>query len=104
MRLPTPRQLLVCLALTGAFGHAGAAELRHLAPEIAPAAADAAAACPTDRLDEADIDGAVAASHAQRPQKPKPQAAAPAATTRTTGGDSRMLPARFHSFLPGMFR
>jgi hypothetical protein len=104
MRLPTPRQLLVCLDLTGAFGHVGAAELRHLAPESAPAAVETTTPCPTDRLDEADIDGAVAASHAQRTQKPKPQAPAPATTTRTTGGDSRMLPARFHSFLPGMFR
>lgn len=102
MRLPKPRQLLVCVALSGALGHAGAAELRHLAPDSTPAAE-----CPpnqNDRLDEADIDGAVAAAHAQRPQKPKPQAAAPSATTRTTGGDSRMLPPRFHSFLPGMFR
>ena len=100
MRLPTLRQLLVCLALTGAFAHAGAAELRHLAPEAAPEAADTPPG-QCDRLDEADIDGAVAASHAQRPQKPKPQATTPAVRS---SGDSRMLPARFHSFLPGMFR
>jgi hypothetical protein len=102
MRLPKPRQLLVCVALLGALGHAGAAELRHLTPDSAPAPE-----CPpaqNDHLDEADIDGAVAAVHAQRPQKARPQAAAPTATTRTSGGDSRMLPARFHSFLPGMFR
>ena len=101
MRLSTPRLLLVCLALTGAVGHAGAAALRHMAPEAAPAAESPSG--PSDRLEDADIDGAVAAAHAQRPQKAKPQAA-PAATTRTSGGDNRMLPARFHSFLPGMFR
>lgn len=105
MRLPTPRQLLVCLALTGAFGHAGAAELRHMAPESAPSP-DTTPSTPGDRMDEtaADIDGAVATAHAQqRTQKPKPQATT-ATTTPHTAGDSRTLPARFHSFLPGMFR
>lgn len=99
MRLPFPRPLLVCLALTGAFGPVAAADLRHPLPD-SPAPTDPA---PTqiDRLDEVDIDGAVAASHPARAPKPK---SAPAVPTRSGSGDTRMLPSRFHSFLPGMFR
>lgn len=100
MRLPTTRLLLVCLALTGTFGHAGAAELRHPPQETTPPA-DTPAPNTPDRLDEADIDAAVAAAHAQqRAQKPKPQVPS---TTRPPSSD-RTLPSRFHSFLPGMFR
>lgn len=100
MRLLTTRQLLVCLALAGTFGQLHAAETRHTAPESAPAA-DPAPVSQPDRLEEADIDGAVAAAHAQRTQKAKSPTPAPAA--RTTS-DSRAMPPRFHSFLPGMFR
>lgn len=98
MRLPTTRQLLVCLALTGAFGHAGAAELRQMPVESTPPADPAPA--PVDRLEDVDIDGAAAAVHAQRAQRPRAQAPGPARTS----GDSRAMPSRFHSFLPGMFR
>lgn len=100
MRLPSSRQLLVCLALTGAFGPVAAADMRHPAPESAPPGDQAPAQL--DRLDEVDIDGAVAASHPARAPRPK---AAPTAPARSgDSGDSRMLPSRFHSFLPGMFR
>ncbi|WP_374556129.1 hypothetical protein [Thermomonas sp.] len=99
MRQSTTRSLLVCLALTGAAGHAGASELRHLAPE--PVQPAEPATPPVDRLDEVDMDGAAAAARAQRAAtKPKAQTPAPA----RTAGDSRALPSRFHSFLPGMFR
>ncbi|MCR6495275.1 hypothetical protein LJB71_02790 [Thermomonas sp. S9] len=100
MRLPSSRQLLVCLALTGAFGPVAAADMRHPAPDSTPPTDPAPAQL--DRLDEVDIDGAVAASHPARAPKPK---ATPALPVRGGGsGDSRMLPSRFHSFLPGMFR
>lgn len=97
MRLPTTRQLLVCLALTGTFGHVGAAELRQMPVEAAPAADPVPV--PVDRLEDVDIDAA-AAAHAQRPQRPRAQAPSPA----RAAGDSRAMPSRFHSFLPGMFR
>lgn len=97
MRLPTTRQLLVCLALTGALGHAGASELRQQAAEATPPTDPQPASM--ERLDEADID-VTAATHAPRASRPKAQAPGPA----RTGGDSRAMPSRFHSFLPGMFR
>ena len=97
MRLPTTRLLLVCLALTGTFGHAGAAELRQLPAETAPQADPVPA--PVDRMEGMDVDGA-AAAHAQRPQRARAQAPGPA----RAAGDSRAMPSRFHSFLPGMFR
>lgn len=100
MRLSSCRSLLVCFALFTVWGQAGAAEFRHGALENTPAA-EPAAAPPTDRLDDVDLDGAAAAVRAQRAAN-KPKAPAPA-TTRTTG-DNRALPSRFHSFLPGMFR
>ncbi|WP_374249223.1 hypothetical protein [Thermomonas sp.] len=99
MRLPTLQQLLVGFALLGSCTHVAAAELRHLPAE--PAVNADAATGQIDRMEEADIDGAVAASHAQRPQRARTQAPAPAART---AGDTRALPSRFHSFLPGMFR
>ena len=68
-------------------------------PESSNTATDAPTQ-PVDRFDEADLDGAVAANRAQRKQSPK---AAPALPSRTAG-DTRALPSRFHSFLPGMFR
>ena len=65
MRLPTTRQLLVCLALSGAFGHAGASELRQLTPESAPQTDPQPASM--ERLDETDLDvTAAAAAHAPR--------------------------------------
>jgi len=99
MRQSTTRSLLVCLALTGVAGHAGATELRHLAQE-SPQPSEPPAP-PVDRLEEADLDGAVAAARAQRVAA-KPKAQTPAQARGS--GDSRMLPSRFHSFLPGMFR
>ncbi|WP_330948105.1 hypothetical protein [Thermomonas sp. LB-4] len=99
MRLPTTRQLLVCLALSGAFGHAGASELRQLTPESAPQTDPQPASM--ERLDETDLDvTAAAAAHAPRTPRPRAQAPGPA----RTAGDSRAMPSRFHSFLPGMFR
>lgn len=97
MRLPTTRQLLVCLALIGALGHAGASELRQLPPESTPPTDPQPASM--DRLDEAGID-VTAAAHVQRAPRPKAQAPDPA----RAAGDSRAMPSRFHSFLPGMFR
>ena len=99
MRLPRPRQTLPCLILLMAFGYASAAEVKHQLPESANTATDVPAPA-TDRYDDGDLDGAIASSHAQRPPKAQPQAVAP---TRTSG-DTRALPSRFHSFLPGMFR
>ncbi len=52
-----------------------------------------------DRMEGMDVDGA-AAAHAQRPQRARAQAPGPA----RAAGDSRAMPSRFHSFLPGMFR
>ncbi|WP_256646169.1 hypothetical protein [Thermomonas paludicola] len=99
MRIPTMHQLLACFVLTGAFGHAGAYELRHPATESA--AGSDVVSVPAERPDDIDIDAAVTASRAQHPSKPKAQA--PALPTRTAG-DTRTMPSRFHSFLPGMFR
>lgn len=99
MRLFSTRQLLLCFVLTALSGYASASETRHTSLDNAPASETAAPA--GDRFEDTDIDGAVAAMHAQRPvSKVK---AAPVAPTQTSG-DSRTLPARFHSFLPGMFR
>ena len=100
MRLPSLRQTLSCLALLAAFGCANAAGAKHPLPESSNATATDPLTPPVDRLDDADLDGAIASSHAQRTPKTKPQTAAP---TRSAG-DSRVLPSRFHSFLPGMFR
>ncbi len=99
MRLPTTRQLLACLVLSLAFGTAGAAELRQTAPE--PSAPIEAAPGPSDRMDEHDLDVVLPPAPAPRIQKPKPTTTAPAVRT---SGDNRAMPARFHSFLPGMFR
>lgn len=98
MRLPTTRQLLVCLALTGPFGHAGASELRQMAPESPPPTEPQPASM--ERLDEADLDVTAATAHTPRAPRPKAQAPGPARAS----GDSRAMPSRFHSFLPGMFR
>ena len=98
MRLPSTRQLLVCLALTGALGHASASELRQMAPESTPPTDPQPASL--ERLDDADVDVTGAATHTPRTPRPKAQAPGPA----RTGGDSRAMPSRFHSFLPGMFR
>ena len=98
MRLPTTRQLLVCLALSGAFGHAGASELRQMAPESPPPTEPQPASM--ERLDEGDLDVTAAAAHTPRAPRPKAQAPGPARAS----GDSRAMPSRFHSFLPGMFR
>lgn len=97
MRLSTTRQLLVCLALASAFGHAGASELRQMAPESPPPTEPQPASM--ERLDEADLD-VTAAAHTPRAPRPKAQAPGPARAS----GDSRAMPSRFHSFLPGMFR
>lgn len=101
MRLPTPRQLFICIALMAVFGCAHASEARHpTAPDGVTTAAETGPAN-IDRLDETDIDGAVAATHAvQRTQKSK----APATASARTTSDNRMMPPRYHSFLPGMFR
>jgi hypothetical protein len=99
MRLPSLRQTLSCLALLAAFGCASAAEAKHQLPESTNTAIDPPAP-PVDRLDDADMDGAIANNHMQRTPKAKPQASVPVRST----GDSRVLPSRFHSFLPGMFR
>lgn len=100
MRLPCLHQALLCVALSAAVGCVQAAEAKHQAiPDNSNAAIDPPAA-PNDRFDDADLDGAIATSHVQRIQKPKPPVTAPARTT----GDTRAMPSRFHSFLPGMFR
>ncbi|MCL6619649.1 MAG: hypothetical protein K6T33_07640 [Thermomonas hydrothermalis] len=103
MRLFSPRQLLACVLLTAAAGPALAVDMRHPTPDGAPVPTDPAPPAPNDRLDEVEIDGAATATtHAQRAARSK---TAPAAQpTRHPSGDNRMLPARFHSFLPGMFR
>lgn len=101
MRPIKTRHVLLCLALAAACGHASAAESRHANSTEAPAPTEPAPSN-NDRFEDADIDGAVATMHAQRAtQKPRTQSSAPA---QHTSGDSRALPARFHSFLPGMFR
>lgn len=93
--------LLACLALPGFVGQAVAREPQHAAPEASDPT-DAANA-QGDRSFEGDIDGAVAATHAaQRSVKPAARTATPAPTR--SSGDARILPSRFHSFLPGMFR
>lgn len=99
MHLVSLRQTLSCLALLAAFGCANAAEAKHQLPENTNTAIDPPAP-PADRLDDADLDGAIANNRVQRMPKAKSQAAVP---TRSAG-DSRVLPSRFHSFLPGMFR
>jgi hypothetical protein len=53
-----------------------------------------------ERLDEGDLDVTAAAAHTPRAPRPKAQAPGPARAS----GDSRAMPSRFHSFLPGMFR
>lgn len=98
MRLPTTRQLLACLALAGVLGHASASELRQMPPESTPPTDTQPASM--ERLDEADLDVTAAAAHTPRAPRPKAQAPGPARTS----GDSRAMPSRFHSFLPGMFR
>lgn len=99
MHLPRPRQTLFCIALLAVFGCASAAEAKHPLQESGNTTIDPPATA-ADRFDEADLDGAIAASHSQRTARPKPQPVAPARTS----GDTRALPSRFHSFLPGMFR
>lgn len=99
-----PRQtlcLFVFLALLGLGGQAAAREPQRVAPEASDSA-DAASA-QGERGFEGDIDGAVAASHAgQRAARPAARTATPAPTRSSS--DARILPSRFHSFLPGMFR
>ena len=100
MRHSRKHLLLACLVLLGSVGPAGAFELRHQALE--PAAPAEPAVPPTDRLEDDDLDGAIAAARAQRAAS-RPKAQTPAPPARSTG-DNRALPSRFHSFLPGMFR
>lgn len=103
MRHLSTRQLLLCLALAAAFGHASAAEVRHNTSNESAPQPEAANATQNDRFDDADIDGAVASMHSTQRATPKPKASTSSAPAHTAG-DSRTLPARFHSFLPGMFR
>ncbi len=92
-------RLLVSLALCGAFATASATELRHGAGD---STTDDTTTPADSRPDDSDIDttGATSttATTATRPnRKPVPVPARAASDTRT-------MPARFHSFLPGMFR
>lgn len=92
--------LLACLSLFAFASNAAAKEVRHAAPESNEATEAASASA--ERNFEGDIDGAVAAAHAAQRAQSKP-ATAPAAAPRSSN-DGRILPSRFHSFLPGMFR
>lgn len=94
--------LLASLVLFAGVGEAAAVETHRGAPDLVGAADDSGAAA--DRPFEGDVDGATVAP--QRPRAPRaPAAATPSTSTATrSGSDSRTLPTRFHSFLPGMFR
>jgi hypothetical protein len=104
MRLFTPHMLFVSVAMLAASGQAMASETRQATTEV-PAPNDSILGH-MDRFEDADIDGANAALHAQRVQKIKPASntPAPASTPAHTANDNRVMPSRFHSFLPGMFR
>ncbi len=101
MRSIRTLSLFVCLGILGLAGEAAAIEAQHTAAPEAVETPDAASA-QGDRGFDGDVDGAVAASHAQRTSKPA--ARATTTTTQRSGSDGRSLPSRFHSFLPGMFR
>lgn len=101
MRSVTTRLLLVCLPLLGCFGTAAATELRQLSPESGARVADVTVAQPDSSTPELDGDGAMDAAPAARTGKPtRSRSPAPA----RAASDNRTPPARFHSFLPGMFR
>lgn len=104
MRLFTPHMLLVSFAMLALSGQAFASETRQATTE-APAPNDSAQGH-LERFDDADMDGANAALHAQRAQKYKPANTTPLPTPPApqASNDNRTMPSRFHSFLPGMFR
>ena len=100
MRPSSPRPLLLCIALLLACGHAAASQSRQLD-------ADGSGACPeatatgNERAEDADEQAGTASPARRAAQKPRPAASA---TPRTGGGNERVAPPRWHSFLPGMIR
>lgn len=98
MRLSLSRQLLLCLALLGAYGHAAAIESRQLDADGSNATADTANASATRAGDDATVEDATPTAPVNRPHKAKP------ASTPRGGTGNRSTSPRWHSFLPGMFR